>query len=308
MKILIIDKVHESLEKKLNSHGFICHNAFYKKKDEIMTIIKEYTGIVIRSKFSIDQDFIDQAKKLKFIARAGSGMENINTKYAARNNIICYNAGDGNAQAVAEHALGMILSLLHKINISNNELKAGIWDREKNRGIELSNKTICIIGFGNTGSAFANLLKNFNVRILAYDKYLKEHAFKTEDMKEIFEQTDILSLHIPLTQETHQLINQEFIEKFKKDIYLINTSRGKCVNSKDLVQAIKNGKIKGACLDVFDFESDTFGHLDDKSKDAKYLQNSDNTVLTPHIAGLTEESKIKIAKILTDKIISDFSQ
>ena len=308
MKILIIDRIHNLLEKKLNSHGFICHNAFDKKKEEIMAIINEYTGIIIRSKFSIDKNFIDQANKLKFIARAGSGMENINTEYAALKNITCYNAGNGNAQAVAEHALGMILSLLHKINISNNELKKGVWQREKNRGIELSEKTICIIGFGNTGSAFANLLKNFNVKLLVYDKYLTKYDYKIKNMQEIFEQTDILSLHIPLTQETQQFVNKEFINKFKKDIYLINTSRGKCVNSKDLVEAMKGGKIKGACLDVYDFESDTFSYLNDKSKDAKYLQNSDETILTPHVAGLTQESRVKIAKILTEKIISDFSQ
>ena len=206
MKIIFIDSTHPKLNEDLKSRGFICDQAHDKSRSEILKIIKNYDGLVIRSRFKIDNFFINAAKKLKFIARAGSGTENIDIKYANKKNIKCFNAAEGNRQAVAEHALAMILNLLNNINISDLEIRKGLWNREKNRGFELSGKTIGIIGFGNTGSSFAKILENFNVKILAYYKYKKNYKFKSS-LVEILEFSDIISLHIPLTEETKYLVN-----------------------------------------------------------------------------------------------------
>ena len=208
MKIIFIDTTHPKLIEDLKCEGFICDQVYDKSKSEILKIIKNYDGLVIRSRFKIDQTFINAAKNLKFIARAGSGTENIDVHYANKKNIKCFNAAEGNRQAVAEHALGMILNLLNNIRVSDQEIRTGIWNREKNRGFELSGKTIGIIGFGNTGSSFAKILENFNVKILVYDKYKKNYKFKS-NLDEILEFSDIISLHIPLTEETKQLIIEE---------------------------------------------------------------------------------------------------
>ena len=307
MRILFIDKVHPFLQKELEKRNYICDLFYNKNKEDIKEIINLYDGIIIRSRFNIDQEFIKKASKLKFIARAGSGMENINVKYAKSRKIRCYNAAEGNKQAVAEHALAMLLSLFNNLNRSDTEVRKGIWNREKNRGIELSGKTIGIIGYGNNGSAFAKLTEGFSVKILAYDKYLKEYPNKSS-MKEIYKKANIISLHIPLTSETTYLVNKKFIEQFNKPIYIINTSRGKCVNTKDLISAIKNEDIKGACLDVLEYEKDSFEEIVQKEKNSnmEYLTNSEKVILSPHIAGWSIESHLKIAQVLLRKIICDF--
>ena len=261
-----------------------------------------YDGIVIRSRFKIDKTFINAAKKLKFIARAGSGTENIDLHYANKKNIKCLNAAEGNRQAVAEHALAMILNLLNNIRVSDQEIRRGIWNREKNRGIELSGKTIGIIGFGNTGSSFAKILENFNVKILAYDKYKEKYKFQS-NLNEILEFSDIISLHIPLTEETKYLVNENFIDKAKKSFYIINTSRGQCIETKALIKGLKDQKILGACLDVFEQEKNSFEKIGENA-DLKYLIESNKTILTPHIAGWTFESNYKIAETLSNKIIN----
>ena len=263
--------------------------------------------VLIYNQFQIDSSFIDKAKKLKFICRAGSGLENIDVKYAESKGIKCYNAKAGNKQAVAEHALAMILSLFNNLLIANEEVKKGIWNREKNRGIELAGKTVSIIGYGNNGSAFAELLKGFNVKILAYDKYLKKYPFKST-MRKIYQETDILSLHIPLNLETMYLVNKEFIKNFKKNIYLINTSRGKCINTTELVDCLKSKKILGACLDVLEYEKTSFEMLSHtkNNNELQYILQDERVILSPHIAGWTYESNIKIAEILFKKIISNF--
>ena len=219
-----------------------------------------------------------------------------------KKNIKCYNAAEGNRQAVAEHALAMILSLFNNINIANQEARKGIWNREKNRGIEISGKTIGIIGYGNNGSAFANILKGFRVNILAYDKYLKTHNYKSK-MQNIFDNADILSLHVPLTEETNHLVDNAYINKFKKQIYIINTSRGKCVKTIDLVKNLNSGKVIGACLDVLENENVSFEQLKTQRSFNNLIKNK-NIILSPHIAGWTKESNIKIAKILLNKILS----
>ena len=302
MKIIFIDTTHPKLIKDLNYKGFICDQAYDKSRSEILKIIMNYDGIVIRSRFKIDKNFINAAKKLKFIARAGSGTENIDLHYANKKNIKCFNAAEGNRQAVAEHALAMILNLLNNIRVSDQEIRRGIWDREKNRGIELSGKTIGIIGFGNTGSSFAKILENFNVKILAYDKYKEKYKFQS-NLDEILEFSDIISLHIPLTEETKYLVNENFIDKAKKPFYIINTSRGQCIETKALIKGLKDQKILGACLDVFEQEKNSFEKIGENA-DLKYLIESNKTILTPHIAGWTFESNYKIAETLSKKIIN----
>lgn len=305
MKILFIDIIHPLLKEKLEKLNYNCDTAYKKSKSEIEEIISNYQGIIIRSRFKIDKQFIDKATNLKFIARAGSGMENINTEYAQIKNIKCYNAAEGNRKAVAEHAIGMLLSLFNNLNKADLGVRNQIWEREANRGVELSGKTIGIIGFGNNGSAFAKALKGFNVSILAYDKYLNNYTHQS-DMENIYKKADIVSLHIPLTEETTYLVDDNFINSFEKDFYLINTARGKCVNTISLVKGLNNGKIKGACLDVFECEKTSFENLskDGLTTEIQYLIDSEKTILSPHIAGWTQESNIKIAKILLGKITS----
>jgi len=302
LKIIFIDTTHPKLIEDLKSRGFICDQAHDKSKSEILKIIKNYDGLVIRSRFKIDKIFINVAKKLKFIARAGSGTENIDVKYADKKNIKCFNAAEGNRQAVAEHALAMILNLLNNIRFSDLEIRKGLWNREKNRGFELSGKTIGIIGFGNTGSSFAKILENFNVKILAYDKYKKNYKFKSS-LGEILAYSDIISLHIPLTNETKYLVNENFIDKAKKPFYIINTSRGRCIETNALIKGLRDKKILGACLDVFEQEKNSFEKIAENA-DLKYLIESNKTILTPHIAGWTFESNYKIAETLSKKIIN----
>ncbi|HIG33209.1 MAG TPA: hydroxyacid dehydrogenase [Flavobacteriales bacterium] len=305
MKILFIDTVHPFLKQELEKQNYICDTAYDKSKTEIQKIIHDYQGVIIRSRFIIDKEFIDYASELKFIARAGSGLENIDVDYAESKNINCYNAAEGNQQAVAEHALGMLLSLFNNLNKADQEIRTGIWKREENRGRELAQKTIGIIGYGNNGAAFAEVLKGFDVTILAYDKYLTKYPYQST-MESIYNQANIVSLHVPLTAETVYLVNDDFIHKFEKDFYLINTARGKCVNTKDLVSALENGKIKGACLDVLEYEKTSFENLSQEgfTAEMQYLMNSPKTILSPHIAGWTRESNVKISEVLLKKITS----
>jgi len=303
MKILFIDIVHPFLKKELEKKNHICDIAYNKTRDEILSIILDYEGIVLRSRIKIDYDFLNKCQGLKFIARAGSGLENIDVIEAKKRNIKCFNAPEGNRQALAEHALGMLLSLFNNLNKSDQEVRKGIWERENNRGIELSGKTIGIIGFGNNGSALAEILSGFGVRILAYDKYLDNYPYKS-NMRTIFQQANILSLHIPLTSETTYLVDKDYIKRFEKPIYIINTARGKCVNTKDLVSAMKNGKVLGACLDVLEYEKTSFEDLERKEliTELQYIFDSEKTILSPHIAGWTKQSKLRIAEVLFQKI------
>ena len=309
MKILFIDTAHPLLKEQLEKLHHNCHTAYKKNKSEIEVIINDYDGIIIRSKFNIDQKFINKATNLKFIARAGSGLENIDVGYAENKKIKCYNAAEGNRKAVAEHTLGMLLSLFNNLTSCDSQVREGKWEREANRGIELSGKTVGIIGYGNNVSAFAQVLEGFGVNILAYDKYLKSYPYESS-MKAIYKEADILSLHIPLTEETTYLVNNDIINSFQKEFYLINTARGKCVNTKDLVSSLKSGKVKGACLDVMEYENTSFENLTKggKTTEMQYLISSNKVILSPHIAGWTVESNIKIAEILLQKIISDFAQ
>lgn len=311
-KILFIDEAHPFLKEGLEHLGFICDYFPGKEKKDFEQIIHNYIGVIIRSKIKIDSGFIDKATNLKFIARVGAGMENIEFDYAALKGIQCLNAPEGNRDAVGEHAVGMLLSLLNKLNIADSEVRMGVWNRAENRGTELNGKTIGIIGYGNTGGAFARKLKGFGVKILAYDKYKFDFSdeFVIEStMHDLFSQSDILSLHVPLTAETTYLCDKRFIEKFDKNIIVINTSRGKVVNTADLVACLESGKVQGACLDVLEFEKTSFEKLDSESfpPDLKKLFQLKNVILTPHIAGWTHESELKMATTILEKIKASIS-
>jgi D-3-phosphoglycerate dehydrogenase len=309
MKILFIDSNHSILHETLEKAGHICDLNYQWTKDEIINNIHLYDGVVIRSKIKITKEIIYKAANLRFIARAGAGMENIDVTYAESKGIKCLHAPEGNRDAVAEHALGMLLCLFNNLCRANAEVREGKWNREANRGVELGGKTVGIIGYGNMGSAFAERLKGFGVKVLVYDKYKNNFGnnFIIEStLEQIFEQADILSLHTPLTDETHYLINDAFINQFKKNIYIINTSRGKSLNTADLVKNIQSGKILGACLDVLEYEMTSFENIDTTAlpEAFQYLIKSDRVILSPHIAGWTHESNEKIARVLAEKIIA----
>ncbi len=305
-KVLFIDSVHPYLWNELQNEGYTCIEGYVFNENDIIEQHNDACGLVVRSRIKINANFLSHFNNLTFIARAGSGMENIDINYANSKKILSINAPEGNKQAVAEHVLTMLLSLFNNLNKANGEVKKGIWQREENRGIEVSGKTVGIIGYGNNGSALAKLLSGFDTKVLAYDKYKTEYTPKyaiESDMQTIFEQTDILSLHIPLTEETHGLVNDEFLKQFHKPIYLINTSRGPCLDTKSLVANLKSGKVLGACLDVLEYEKTSFENLSIQTTELKQLLDSDKVILSPHIAGWTKESELKIAQVLLRKII-----
>lgn len=307
--ILFIDSAHPCMKEVLEMNGFVCDDGTKMDVKEIHTIIHKYTGIIVRSRININKDFIDKATNLQFIGRVGAGMESIDMSYAQEKNVSCFNSPEGNRDAVGEQALGMLLSLMNNLNRADRQVRNGEWIREKNRGFEIKGKTIAIIGYGNMGSSFARKLKGFEANVIAYDKYKQNYSdefVQESSWNEIVEKADILSLHVPLTEETRYLINNSLIGKFKKDFWLINTARGPVVNTADLVLALKSGKIKGAALDVIEYEETSFESLSLKNMPApwKYLVNNDKVILTPHIAGWTEESKEKLATVLAHKIIA----
>lgn len=306
-KILFIDSVHPSLQEELEKAGFQCDAGYTWDKAEIEEKIHNYEGIIIRSRIKIDKTLLDKTPLLKFIARAGAGMENIDVAYAESKGIKCIHAPEGNRDAVGEHALAMILALFNNLCKANKEVREGKWIREGNRGIELMNKTVGIIGYGNMGSAFAKRLQGFDVKVITYDKYKKNYSdnYATESsLQQLFEETDVLSLHVPLTTETHFMVNDEFINNFRKNIYLINTARGKVVKTDDLVKNMKSGKIPGACLDVLEYEIVSFENIETAEfpEAFHYLRQSERVLLSPHIGGWTYESNEKIAKVLAEKI------
>jgi D-3-phosphoglycerate dehydrogenase / 2-oxoglutarate reductase len=311
ISILFIDSVHPLLQKELEAKGFICHLQYQWSREKIGEELHKFDGVVIRSRIKLDKELIDKGTKLKFIARAGAGMENIDVPYAENKGIKCLPSAEGNRDAVAEHTLGMLLCLFNNIIRADREVRQGLWVREGNRGVELQGKTVGIIGYGNMGSAFAQRVKGFDCNVIAYDKYKDNFSneFVTETtMEELFEKADVLSIHLPLTEETNGIVNRTFLEKFKKNIYFINTSRGRQVVTDDLVACMKTSKVIGACLDVMEYESLSFEKLDkDKLPESfHYLATSDRVVLTPHIAGWTHESNEKISAVLAKKIVELF--
>jgi len=292
---------------ELEKLSFQNHLDFTSSKEEIEKKIHLYDGIVIRSRFKIDKPFIDKATSLKFIARVGAGLESIDCNYATQKNIELIAAPEGNRNAVAEHALGMLLSLFNNLNTANQEVKKGLWKRESNRGYELDGKTVGLIGYGNTGKYFAKKLKGFDVNVLCYDilPNVGDQNAKQVSLKELQKQTDVLSLHTPWTKETDKLINTQFINSFSKPFWFINTARGNSVVTQDLVDALKSRKILGAGLDVLEYEKLSFETLFENNampEAFSYLINAKNVLLTPHIAGWSFESHKKLAQVIVKKI------
>ncbi|OAD46435.1 2-hydroxyacid dehydrogenase [Polaribacter atrinae] len=311
MKILHLDSNHALLINQLNDLGYQNDEDYISSKEEIITKIHNYDGFIIRSRFSIDKAFLDKATNLKFIGRVGAGLENIDCAHAESKGIALIAAPEGNRNAVGEHSLGMLLSLFNKLNKADKEVRNGKWLREENRGIELDGRTVGLIGYGNMGKSFAKKLRGFDVEVLCYD--IKPNVgnanCKQVSLTELQEKADVLSLHTPQTPLTENMINSDIINGFKKNFWLINTARGKSVVTKDLVSALKTGKISGAGLDVLEYEKASFENLfsDDKMPEAfQYLINSENVLLSPHVAGWTVESKERLAQTIVDKIKAKF--
>jgi len=312
VKILHLDTNHPTLLEQLNAAGFENHKDYTSSKVEVEKKIHNYDGIIIRSRFSIDKHFLQQASRLKFIGRVGAGLENIDCRFAYSKGIDLIAAPEGNRNAVGEHSLGLLLSLFNKLNKADKEVRKGKWMREDNRGIELDGKTIGLIGYGNMGKAFAKKLRGFDVKVLCYDikPNVGDENCKQVSLESLKQNTDVLSLHTPQTEETKQMINTNFINSFSKEFWLINTARGTSVVTKDLVKALKVGKILGAGLDVLEYEKSSFENLfsNNKMPEAfKYLISADNIILSPHVAGWTIESKEKLAQTIVEKIKKRFS-
>lgn len=310
-KVIFIDSVHTILQTELEADGWQCDWKTDCSLDEIKAVISEYTGMVIRSKFRVDREILDLATQLKFIARSGSGLENIDMDYAQSKGIQVFNSPEGNRDAVGEQALGMLLSLFQKLNQADQSVRNGIWDREGHRGIELKGKTVGIIGYGQMGSAFAQRLQGFECNVLAFDKYASgENDFGVTpvSLSTLQEQSDVISFHVPLTTETHYYFDTRFLQNCKRPIYLINTSRGKVVQTEAVAQGLSNGKVLGACLDVLEYESSAFEDVFKGTPPQAFqeLIRSDQVVLSPHVAGWTVESYKKLSLFLLEKIRKAF--
>ncbi|WP_423997054.1 2-hydroxyacid dehydrogenase [Maribacter sp. IgM3_T14_3] len=312
MKVLHVDINHPLIIEQFSELGFQNDEDYTSTKKQIEAKIADYDGLIIRSRFSIDADFLDKAKNLKFIGRLGAGLENIDTRYAKSLGIFLAAAPEGNRNAVGEHALGMLLSLFNKLNSADKEVRSGKWDREGNRGVELEGKVVGIIGYGNMGKAFAKKLKGFDVEeVICYDIQggVEDDNARQVGIMEFQNRVDVISLHVPQTELTIGMVNKEFLEKFENPIWIINTARGKCVITTDLVDALKSGKVLGAGLDVLEYEKTSFENMftDGNLPEAfQYLISSDQVILTPHVAGWTVESKIKLAQTIVDKIKAKF--
>lgn len=325
MNVLHLDTNHSLIIEQFNELGFQNDEDYTSSKAEIEQKIHSYDGIIIRSRFTLDASFLEKATQLKFIGRLGAGLENIDTNYAKAKGIFLAAAPEGNRNAVGEHAVGMLLSLFNKLNTADRQVRSGKWDREGNRGIELEGKTVGIIGYGNMGKAFAKKLKGFDVDVLCYDIQggVGDENARQIGILELQQRADVLSLHVPQTEATMGMVNTEFINAFQKPIWLINTARGKCVVTEDLVTALKSKKILGAGLDVLEYEKTSFENMftsaslsdhtsaslsdENRMPEAfQYLIKSENVILSPHVAGWTVESKIKLAQTVVDKIKAKF--
>ena len=315
MKILLLDSNHPLITEQLLAKGFILEEDFTSSYDEVLQKINQYDGIIIRSRIPLDKNFLENAQNLKFIARVGAGMENIDLETAKNLGISLINSPEGNRDAVAEHVVAMLLILMNRLFIASEEVKNGVWKREENRGDELLGKTFGIIGYGNMGKATAKRLSGFGVEVIFYDilPNLEDEFAKQVSLEELQERADILSLHIPLDASTEYLVDKNFISKMKKNFYLVNTARGKNVKTSAIVDALKSGKVKAAALDVLEYEKSSFENLDISAslsarnkEDLQFLLESNQVIVTPHIAGWTHQSKEKLAQFIVDKIVQQF--
>ncbi len=303
-KCLIVDKMHPSIVPLLAEIGYQADYQPDISRAEVLEQISGYQGLIVRSKLKIDSELIAQAASLKFVARAGAGLDQLDKEALLQNGISILNAPEGNRDAVGEHTLGILLNLLNNISRADQQIRHSVWDREGNRGVELMGKTVGIIGYGNMGQAFARRLSGFGVTVLAYDKYRTDYsdAFAEEaTMEEIFRQAEIISFHVPLTRETQFLIDKLYLSKFNQDVYLLNTARGKIISLATLVEGLASGKIRGAALDVL--ENEKLQQLTPHQQAAfDQLCQSDRVLFTPHVAGWTYESYEKINQTLVEKI------
>jgi D-3-phosphoglycerate dehydrogenase len=305
-KVLIIDEVHSSMAEGLHSLGFEVDEFLNLSKQETKEIIGQYTGLILRSKFFIDAEFLDAASQLKFIARAGAGLDLIDLAACQEKNIPVFSANEGNKDAVAEHVMGQLLTIAHRLNTADTEVRNGIWKREANRGWEIHGKTIGIIGFGNMGQSLCQRLLGFGVKILAYDKYVPAPSPFGAELSDIFQHADIVSLHVPLTDETHGYVSKDFLSSFKKPIVLINSSRGPISPLENLLWGLEQGIISGLALDVLPNEK-----IHSWSKEEQMLfdklKSHPHTLFSPHVAGWTFESYYKINAVLIEKIRTLFN-
>ncbi len=308
-KVLFIDHSHPILPEKLQSLGFLCDFRTEADRESLEAIAHQYFGIVVRSRINIDQFFLEKALQLKFVARYGVGLEHIDIDFARQKGIAVFASPEGSRDAVGEHTLGLLLMLMNNLSRAHQQVQNGLWLREPNRGTEIKNKTIGILGYGNMGQAFAQRLQGFEAMVIAYDKYSTNYGdshAKAVDLETLFELSDVLSVHIPYSAENHYFINGQFLQSFAKPIYLINTARGLVLRTADLVQQLKKGKVLGAALDVIEYEEGSFVQLDPDGLPEifQYLRKADNVILTPHIAGWSHEAKKGHAEWLGKKIES----
>ncbi|MDF0707786.1 2-hydroxyacid dehydrogenase [Flagellimonas okinawensis] len=309
MKVLHLDTNHPLLIEQFEELGFENHEDYTSSKEQVEKKIHEYDGIIIRSRFTIDQQFLEKATNLKFIGRVGAGLENIDVDYAKYKDIFMASAPEGNRNAVGEHTLGMLLSIMNHMCKADRQVRKGKWKREQNRGVELDGKTVGIIGYGNMGKAFAKKLLGFDVEVICYDIIggVGDDNARQVGIMEFQQRCDVVSLHVPQTEQTIGMVNKEFIDKFHKPFWLLNTARGKCVVTNDLVDGLKSGKVLGAGLDVLEYEKKSFENMfASKPKAFKYLRKAKNVLLTPHVAGWTVESKEKLAQTIVDKVKERF--
>ena len=310
MNILHLDSNHPLLIEQLAALGHTNHEDYSSSKEAVEAKIHNYDGLIIRSRFRIDAGFLDKATNLKFIGRVGAGLENIDTDYAKTKGIHLIAAPEGNQNAVGEHALGMLLALFNKLHTANREVRDGKWQREANRGLELDGKTVGIIGYGHMGKAFAKKLRGFDVEVLCYDikPQVGDENAQQVSLETLQEKVQIISLHVPHTELTFQMVNTDFISQFKHPFWLLNTARGSCVVSEDLVTALESKRILGAGLDVLEYEKSSFENLFSKTPPPAldYLLKADNVMLSPHVAGWTVESHQKLAQTIVEKIVNYF--
>lgn len=306
MKVLFIDSVHSILWSRLTDLGFICTDVTNKSQEEILPVLNDFDGLVIRSKFKLTRELLKQNPNIKFIARAGSGLENIDLEFCKNQGIQVFSSPEGNRDAVAEHATGMLLMLLNKLKLVDSQVRAGVWERAENRGFELKDKVVGLIGYGVMGKAFAQRLSGFGCKVIAYDKYLtsfSDEYAQQVDLETLQREANVVSLHVNYLEENKYLVDGNFISQFQKPFYLINTARGFNVNTNELVAGLQNKKVLGACLDVLEFEAVSFEAVPKNNSAAfEYLKSAQNVILSPHIAGWTHESYVKLSSVLADKI------
>ncbi len=306
-KILLIDQPHHALEQQLLEWGFEPIAGYAFSLPQVLEMLPDCIGVVMRSRFQVDRAFIDQGERLRFIAREGVGVEHIDVEYAAAKDIAVLTSPEGSRDTVAEHAMGLLLALMNNLARADRQIRQGQWTREGNRAVEIKGKTVGIIGYGNMGSAFARRLRGFEARVIAYDKFKSGYAdgyAEEVDLETIFAESDIVSLHIPYSPENHYFVNDVFLSRFQKDIFLVNTARGLVLNTANLVEHLQTGKVRGAALDVLEYEETSFNFLAFATAPPpfQYLLQADNVVLSPHIAGWSFESKRKHAEVLAKKI------